>query len=58
MKKMFEKVGQSPWYGGGDDLFMEYWNKLKEDAHFKHKVNNIVENNVYIELDIGNRVEE
>jgi len=55
---MFEKAGQSPWYGGGDDLFVEYLNKLKENTHFKYEVISNVENNLHAELDIGNRVEE
>ena len=58
VRKMFEKAGQSPWCGGGDDLFVEHLNKLKENAHFKREVTDNVENNSHMELDTGNRVEE
>ena len=56
VRKMFEKAGQTPRYGDGDDLFVEHLNKLKENAHFKREVTDNVENNSHVELDIGNRV--
>ena len=51
MKKIFEKLGQSPWYQGEGDLFTEHLNQLKDFAHFKREVLDNVDGNVHADLD-------
>ena len=38
---MFQKLGQSPWHEGRDDLFKQYLSKLKDCAHFSNATNNL-----------------
>ena len=52
VKKMFEKLGQSPWYQGEGDLFTEHLNKLKDYAHFKREVIDNVDGNAHTDLDM------
>ena len=48
---MFQKLGQSPWYEGGDDLFKQHLDKLKDCAHFKRDVTNNIDGNEHTDLD-------
>ena len=48
---MLEKLGQSPWYERGDNLFTEQLNKLKEFMHFKCKIIDNVDGNTHTDLD-------
>ena len=51
VKKMFEKLGQSPWYHGEGDLFVEHLNSLKDFAHFKREVIDNIDGNSHTDLD-------
>ena len=51
VKKIFEKLGQSPWYQGEGDLFTEHLNTLKDYAHFKREVIDNVYGNAHTDRD-------
>ena len=51
IKSIFEKLGQSPWFSGSGDSFVEHLNKLKENAHYKRDVENNVQNQYHEEMD-------
>ena len=44
VRSMFKKLGQSPWFTGSGDSFVEHLNKLKEDTHYKRDAENNVQN--------------
>ena len=48
---MFQKLGQSPWHQGRDDLFKQHLDKLKDCAHFKHNVANNIDRNEHMDLE-------
>ena len=62
VKNCFQKVGQDPWYDGGDDKLVAHLNDLQEDSHYKpegtdyfhgknakNKTHALLDNNVTIE---------
>ena len=51
VKKIFEKLGQSPWYQGEGDSLTEHLNQLKDFAHFKREVLDNDDGNVHADLD-------
>ena len=51
VNSMFEKLRQSPQFSGSRDLFVEYLNKLKENAHYKRDAENNVQNQYHEEMD-------
>ena len=51
IKSMFEKLGQSPWYENGDELFIKHLDKLKENAHYKRDVENNIQSNIHEDMD-------
>ena len=55
---MFEKLGQSPWYAGGDDQFIQHLDKLKDCAHFKREITDNIEGNMHTDLETGAFVSE
>ena len=51
VSSMFEKLGQSPWFARGDELFVEHLNKLKQNAHYKRDLENDIQNHVHEDMD-------
>lgn len=50
VSSMFEKLGQSPWIAGEDELFILHLNKLKENTHCKRELENNIESNAHEDM--------